>query len=193
MPDHTQRPLVFSAKTVHLSHRTTNQFQSPSITEARASRPAAGPDGGCVSGINTILIDYTAAGWLPNARGTGRGVLGVLAATWLLNGPRFLKRAPCFRTHTGPLCSRELQENVVVCQKRAPFTTWDDSVSHSSVGPQSHPRDFNSIPAGTVHTQAAPLLCSEMGADVWQQHLLSDKFAGNICKLPFFFLFPSLL
>lgn len=132
MPDHTQRPLVFSAKTVHLSRRTTNQFQSPSITGARASRPAAGPDGGCVSGINTILIDYTAAGWLPNGRGTGRGVLEVLAATRLPSGPHF-------RTSSEPtglaLLWGAAGEHGGLSEKSSFHPLGWQSVSHSSMGP----------------------------------------------------------
>lgn len=51
-----------------LAQQLINSRGHPSWGLARAG-PAAGPDGGCVSGINTILIDYTASGRLPNTRG----------------------------------------------------------------------------------------------------------------------------
>lgn len=48
-----------------LAQQLINSQGHPSQGLARAG-PAAGPDGGCVSGINTILIDYTASDGLPN-------------------------------------------------------------------------------------------------------------------------------
>lgn len=51
-----------------LAQQLINSRGHPSLGLARAG-PAAGPDGGCVSGINTILIDYMASGGLPNTRG----------------------------------------------------------------------------------------------------------------------------
>jgi len=47
-----------------LAQQLINSRGHPSRGLARAGL-AAGPDGGCVSGINTILIDYTASGGLP--------------------------------------------------------------------------------------------------------------------------------